>query len=104
MYASLDNIVEKLEKQIVHNRTRLWKGLRQDAFRDLPIEDDEDEEEGPRIVRVKQFSVKPMSEEEAMLQLELLGHAFYVFRNVDTNEINVLYKRKDGNFGLIEPL
>ena len=97
-------IVEKLEKQIVHNRTRLWKGLRQDAFRDLPIEDDEDEEEGPRIVRVKQFSVKPMSEEEAMLQLELLGHAFYVFRNVDTNEINVLYKRKDGNFGLIEPL
>ena len=52
---------------------------------------------------MKQFSVKPMSE-EAMLQLELLGHAFYVFRNVDTNEINVLYKRKDGNFGLIEPL
>ena len=103
MYASLDNIVEKLEKQIVHNRTRLAKGLRQDAFRDLP-EYEDDEEEGPRIVRVKQFSVKPMSEEEAMLQIELLGHAFYVFRNVDTNEINVLYKRKDGNFGLIEPL
>ncbi|MBQ5986952.1 MAG: sigma 54 modulation/S30EA ribosomal C-terminal domain-containing protein, partial [Clostridia bacterium] len=77
---------------------------RQDAVRDLPIEDDEDEDDGPRIVRVKQFSVKPMSEEEAMLQIELLGHAFYVFRNVDTNEINVLYKRKDGNFGLIEPL
>jgi putative sigma-54 modulation protein len=88
----------------VRNRTRLAKGLRQDAFRDLPFEDEEDEDEGPRIVRVKQFSVKPMSEEEAMLQLELLGHAFYVFRNVDTNEINVLYKRKDGNFGLIEPL
>ena len=103
MYASLDNLVEKLEKQIVHNRTRLAKGLRQDAFRDLP-EYEDDEEEGPRIVRVKQFSVKPMSEEEAMLQIELLGHAFYVFRNVDTNEINVLYKRKDGNFGLIEPL
>ncbi len=104
MYASLDNIVEKLEKQIVHNRTRLAKGLRQDAFRDLPVEDEDDEDDGPRIVRVKQFSVKPMSEEEAMLQLELLGHAFYVFRNVDSNEINVLYKRKDGNFGLIEPL
>jgi putative sigma-54 modulation protein len=88
----------------VHNRTRLAKGLRQDAFRDLPEEFDDEEEDGPRIVRVKQFSVKPMSEEEAMLQLELLGHAFYVFRNVDTNEINVLYKRKDGNFGLIEPL
>ena len=104
MYASFDNIVEKLEKQIVHNRTRLAKGLRQDAFNDLPAFDEDEEDEGPQIVRVKQFSVKPMSEEEAMLQLELLGHAFYVFRNVDSNEINVLYKRKDGNFGLIEPL
>ena len=104
MYASLDNIVEKLEKQIVHNRTRLAKGLRQDAFRDLPVEEYDDEEEGPQIVRVKQFSVKPMNEEEAMLQLELLGHAFYVFRDADTGDIKVLYKRKDGNFGLIEPL
>ncbi len=103
MYASLDNVLDKLEKQIVHHRTRLEKGLRQDAFIGLPVEE-EDEERGPHIVRYKSFPFKPMSEEEAMLQIELLGHAFYVFRNVDTNEINVLYKRKDGNFGLIEPL
>ncbi len=104
MYASFDNVLDKLEKQIVHNRTRLEKGMRQGAFADIAQDDAEDEDEGPRIVRVKQFSIKPMSEEEAMLQLELLGHAFYVFRNVETDSINVLYKRKDGNYGLIEPL
>lgn len=102
MYASLDNVLDKLEKQILHNRTRLAKSLRQDAFVDLPDEDDE-EDEGPRIVRVKHFSLKPMSEEEAMLQLDLLGHAFYVFENAETGAVNVLYKRKDGNYGLIEP-
>lgn len=103
MYASLDNVLDKLEKQIVRNRTRLEKELRHDAFDDLVVEDYE-EDEGPRIVRVKQFSIKPMSEEEAMLQLELLGHSFYMFQNAETNRISVLYKRKDGNYGLIEPL
>ena len=102
MYASLDNVLDKLEKQIFHTRTRLEKSLRQDAFDDLHF-DEEDEDEAPRIVRYKQFSFKPMSEEEAMLQLDLLGHAFYVFENADTGDVNVLYKRKDGNFGLIEP-
>ncbi len=102
MYASLDNVLDKLEKQIVHNRTRLEKTLRQDAFVDLPI-DEEDEDEGPKIVRFKSFPFKPMSEEEAMLQIDLLGHAFFVFENAETGDINVLYKRKDGNFGLIEP-
>lgn len=102
MYASLDNVLDKLEKQIVHNRTRLEKGLRQDAFADLPLEE-EDDEESPRIVRYKEFPFKPMSEEEAMLQIELLGHAFFVFENAETGDVNVLYRRKDGNFGLIEP-
>lgn len=102
MYASLDNVLDKLEKQILHNRTRLEKSLRQDAFENIPYEE-EDEDDGPRIVRVKHFSLKPMSEEEAMLQLDLLGHAFYVFENAETGDVNVLYKRKDGNYGLIEP-
>ena len=102
MYASLDNVLDKLEKQIFHNRTRLEKSLRQDAFDDLHF-DEEDEDEAPRIVRYKQFSFKPMSEEEAMLQIELLGHSFYVFENAETGSINVLYKRNDGNYGLIEP-
>ncbi len=102
MYASLDNVLDKLEKQIVHNRTRLEKSLRQGAFADLPFEDEEDDE-GPRIVRTKQFSLKPMHEDEAILQMELLGHTFYVFENAETGCVNVLYKRRDGNYGLIEP-
>ncbi|MDL2258556.1 ribosome-associated translation inhibitor RaiA [Eubacteriales bacterium OttesenSCG-928-K08] len=107
MYASIDNVLDKLEKQIVRHRTKLEKNLKSDAFRyDTPLYADvfEDaDEEGPSIVRTKRFAIKPMSEEEAMLQMELLGHSFYVFANADTGDINVLYKRKDGNFGLIEP-
>ena len=108
MYASIDNVLDKLEKQIIRHRTRLEKSLRQGAFRyDEPLfsgsYDDVEEEEPKRIVRVKRFNIKPMSEEEAMLQLEMLGHSFYVFINAETNDMNVLYKRKDGNYGLIEP-
>ncbi len=108
MYASIDNVLDKLEKQILRHRTRLEKSLRSGAFRyDAPLfggsYEELDEEDGPRIVRVKRFNIKPMSEEEAMLQIEMVGHSFYVFINSDTEQINVLYKRKDGNYGLIEP-
>ena len=64
---------------------------------------EEEEEIGTRIVRTKQFQMKPMSEEEAVLQLELLDHDFYVFTSADTGDINVVYRRRDGNYGLIEP-
>ena len=104
MYASFDNVVDKLEKQIVRHRTKLAKDTRGgETVRVMAEEPEEDEDEGPRIVRVKRFDIKPMDEEEAMLQMELLGHSFYVFQNADTNKINVLYLRKDGNYGLIEP-
>ena len=104
MYASIDNVVDKLEKQITHHRTKLEKSLKADAFSGAFAEgDDTDEDEGPRIVRYKKVPVKPMDEEEALLQAELLGHSFYVFTNAGTGEVNVLYKRKDGNYGLIEP-
>ena len=63
----------------------------------------DEEEAGEQIVKVKQFSVKPMSPEEAVLQLELIGHDFFVFRSDDSGEINVIYRRKDGGYGLIEP-
>lgn len=102
MYASIDNVIAKLEKQIHRHKTRLEKSLRYDDA--SPEYDDyDDEDEGPHIVRVKRFSMKPMSVEEAMLQLELLGHSFFVFTNAETDRINVIYARKDGNFGLIEP-
>ena len=65
--------------------------------------EEEEEDQGPHIVRNKKFEIRPMSEEEAMLQMEMLGHSFFVFENAATGEINVLYLRKDGNYGLIEP-
>ena len=103
MYASIDNVIAKVERQIVRHRTKLEKNLKAEAF-DEPIpEFEEEEDEGPRVVKVKRFSIKPMSEEEAILQMELVGHSFFVFMNAETNDINVLYKRKDGNLGLIEP-
>ena len=102
MYASIDSVIAKLEKQIIRHRTKLEKTLR---YEDAPeVEDfDDDEDEGPQIVRVKRFSIKPMSVEEAALQMELLGHSFFVFTNDETNDMNVIYQRKDGNYGLIEP-
>lgn len=108
MYASIDNVLAKLERQIVKHRTKLEKNLSAGAFKGgapayLSDEEDWEEEEDARIVRVKRFDMKPMTVDEAMLQIDMLGHSFYVFTNCETNEINVLYKRKDGNFGLIEP-
>lgn len=103
MYASIDNVIAKLERQIIRHRTKLEKNLKAEAFNEPVPEYSEEEDEGPRVVKVKRFSIKPMSEEEAILQMELLGHSFFVFTNAETEDINVLYKRKDGNLGLIEP-
>ena len=64
----------------------------------------DEDEAGPQIVKTKQFSVKPMSAEEAALQLELVGHDFFVFRSDDSGEVNVIYRRRDGGYGLIEPV
>ena len=102
MYASIDNVIAKLERQIIRYRTKLEKNLKAEAFDEEPMEF-EDEDEGPKIVKVKRFSIKPMSVDEAVLQMELLGHSFFVFTNSETEDMNVLYKRKDGNLGLIEP-
>jgi putative sigma-54 modulation protein len=102
--ASIDQLVDKLERQVKRyrqqgkaRRRRIARAQENEAG--VPVST----EEGPMIVKTKQFAVKPMTAEEAVLQLELIGHDFYVFRNADTNEINVLYRRRDGNYGLIEP-
>ncbi len=102
MYASIDNVIAKLERQIIRYRTKLEKNLKAEAFNE-PVPELEEEDEGPAVVKVKRFSIKPMSVDEAVLQMELLGHSFFVFTNAQTEDINVLYKRKDGNLGLIEP-
>lgn len=103
MYASIDKVIDVLEKQIRKQKERLKdKKFNGETIRFENIEPVSEEEEG-KIKRVKKFSIKPMSEEEAVLQMELIGHDFFVFRNWETEEINVVYKRKDGHYGLIVP-
>ena len=95
-----------MEKQIHRHRTKLSKRLREDAFEPaVPEYLDEEpvEETESKIVRRKTFPVRPMSEEDAAIQMELLGHSFFAFMNIDTNSICVLYARKDGTLGLLEP-
>ena len=107
LYVSIDQALAKLERQIHKHRTKLGKRLREDAFAPAELEYDAGEafEETPtrKVVRHKTFPVRPMSVEDAALQMELLGHSFFVFVNVETDRTNVLYLRKDGDLGLMEP-
>lgn len=110
MYASLDMCLAKLERQAKRYRDRLQRKHQRGTTRPEPASDRTSSEEAepialdsPRIVRTKRFTLKPMTPEEAMLQLELVGHDFFVFTNADTHDVNVIYRRHDGNFGLIEP-
>ncbi len=106
LFLAIDDALAKMERQIHRHRTKLGKRIREDAFTiEEPefIEDEPVEDEGPAIVRHKTFPVRPMSVEDAAIQMEMLGHSFFAFVNVDTEQINVLYQRKDGNLGLLEP-
>ena len=103
MKASIDQLVDKLERQARRYRDKRRRGPGRSSHQPLegtPVIPDED---SPLIVKTKQFPVKPMSPEEAVLQLELVGHDFFVFQNAETLEVNVVYRRRDGNYGLIEP-
>ena len=101
MRASIDQLTDKLQRQVKHYRQKRRRKTRGNGgVEGVPLVTDESE---PRIVKTKQFAVKPMTAEEAVLQLELIGHDFFVFRNVESGEINVVYRRKDGDYGLIEP-
>ncbi len=105
METSIDLAVDKLARQITKHKTKLekrYRGHETIRFEQIPSAAQE-ELEGPQIVRNKKFFMKPMDAEEAAMQMELLGHSFFVFRNRDTEEMNVIYARKDGKFGLIEP-
>jgi putative sigma-54 modulation protein len=107
LYVCIDQALAKLEKQIHKHRTKLGKRLREDAFQNADfefVEEMDTADEGKRkIVRNKTFTVRPMSVDDAVLQMELLGHSFFVFVNADTGRVSVLYLRKDGNLGLLEP-
>jgi putative sigma-54 modulation protein len=100
MRASIDQLVDKLERQVTRYREK--RGRRRRASRQTPDQGIPMDEE-PQIVRTKQFAVKPMNAQEAVLQLELVGHDFFVFRNADSEEVNIVYRRRRGGYGLIEP-
>jgi len=106
MYTSIDKVVDKLIKQLKKHKTKLenrmvkYETIR---FENIPAYEVGKDDMDSKIVKTKRFAVKPMSSEEAVLQMELIGHNFFVFANADTDEVNVVYKRKDGNYGLIEP-
>lgn len=101
MYASIDSAVDKLSRQIRRHRTKLDKRLHISV--PVPATEEPVEEEEKKIVRVKRFAVKPMSVEDAIMQMEMLGHNFYLFNNADTGRMSVLYIRQDGDYGLLEP-
>jgi len=106
MYASIDLVRDRLEQQLRKYKTRLIDRHHRHNGK-LPPESAQPAEEAddvPRIVRSKRFSVKPMHAEDAAFQMELLGHSFFVFINAETEHLNVLYKRKSGDLGLIEPV
>lgn len=105
MYVSIDLVEEVIERQLRKYKNKLVAkhqagiNFKQEFFDDETSTDDGD----IKIVRTKRFGVKPMFPEDACIQMDLLGHGFYVFSNAETEEVNVVYKRKDGSFGLIEP-
>lgn len=113
MYASIDMVIKKLEKQIEKYRTKLSRRV---TFKPETVsapasiataadigEQEEDSSEDFKIVKTKRFAIKPMAVQEAVLQMNLLHHDFYVFANSETEDVNVIYRRKDGKYGLIEP-
>ena len=101
MYASIDMVVEKLEKQINRYKGRFTRKARSEGKTTTVTPEEVFEQ--PVIMKTKRFAIKPMPVDEAVMQMNMLGHSFFVFSNAETEEVNVLYKRKDGNYGLIEP-
>ena len=104
LYAAIDLVVDKLERQIRKNKTRLNKQNVNDKYIafNFDYEVAENEITNDKIVKRKKLEMKPMDEEEALLEMDLLGHSFFIYRDVDTDRISVLYRRKDGNVGIIE--
>ena len=109
MYASIDLVTDKLEEQIHRYKEKLIRRFRNRSGRqpvmnqDRIVLNDEPNDYDFKVVRMKRFPMKPMDVQEAILQMNLLGHDFFVFTNADTNEVSVVYRRKNGDYGLIEP-
>ena len=98
---ALDKSIDIIERQIRKNKTRLEKKFKTGAFEAIPVEEDEDE---IKITKTKQFVISPMSVEEAVLQMNLLGHNFFLFINEENDNINLVYKKSNDEYGIIEPV
>ena len=104
MYVSIDLIEDIIERQLRKYKTKIVDSKQNvGSFTSEFMQEDEYDDEDVKVIRTKRFAVKPMDPEEACVQMELLNHSFYVFRNAETDEVNVVYKRKGGDYGLIEP-
>lgn len=109
LYSAIDLVADKIERQILRYKEKIVEhsgrglGRPRSAEGVVPAETESIWEDGPRIVKTKRFAMKPLSPDEAAVQMSLLGHNFFVFRNARTQEVNVLYRRRDGDYGLIEP-
>lgn len=103
LYAAIDLTVDKLERQIRKNKTKINSRNKKNIIQNFEMDlEDSFEEENSNIVKRKTIDMKPMNEDEAILQMNMLGHSFFVFKNIDSESICVLYVRKDGNYGIIE--
>ena len=105
MYGSIDLVTDKLERQIRKYKTKVNRKSREKGYKNMdfvPDVEDEPVSDDLKIVRTKQISLKPMDPEEAVLQMDMLGHDFFVFEDAETNGTSVVYRRKDGRYGLIE--
>ncbi|MDF2821010.1 MAG: putative sigma-54 modulation protein [Clostridiales bacterium] len=104
MYRSIDDAYDSIERQLVKYKNKIVdRNKRQESFAKDYVNSNIEEEDNIKLVKSKKFAIKPMDAEEACLQMELIGHSFFVFRNTETDEVNVVYKRKEGTYGLIEP-
>ena len=104
MYVSIDLVLEVIERQVNRHKKKLIDKEQNAAYlQNSFVEEETDEDDEIKIVRCKKFAVKPMYPEDTCIQMDLLGHNFYVFRNAETEEVNVVYKRKGNTYGLIEP-
>ena len=99
---ALDACIDKIIRQIRKNKTKVEKRLKANAF-DIQESEPVEEQSRYEIIKRKKFSLRPMNEEEAILQMNMLGHNFFMFKNGETGEINVVYKRDDGNYAILEP-
>ncbi|MCL2078048.1 MAG: ribosome-associated translation inhibitor RaiA [Oscillospiraceae bacterium] len=100
---ALDACIERIIRQIRKNKTKVEKRLQASAFNSSEFIEDVDEQSSYEIIRKKQFILRPMSVDEAVLQMNLLGHAFFMFKNAETGDVNVVYKRDDGHYAVLEP-